>query len=304
MFKFSKRTSFFILVGFLSFVIGLTFLVGCSAKTKEFSANNEVKITLDSGFQQSGSFDGLTGITFHSNTANVQVYKNSKEDFSDFEDLNLTEYAYSESKKTISYDKDNKLCFTEEYKLAKSFTKHYYYKTPNAFYVVGFVYSESGDPRIANWAKTVVTTDELIYDIDESMTNVKRIKLADNDTATMNIGTDFIKAKGHSTPLYQKMRQAGRAELEQCEINQVSKTTSGFKSLSDFALYNAEGTQNRVTGNPNLICQYSYNQFSSTHQYVYYFESNKFYYAIGLVTTSNSTETVTAFDSYAKSLTK
>ncbi len=311
MFKFTKSTSIFVLVSFLAIVFGLTFLVGCSAKAKEFSIEDEIKITLTSDFQQSGSLDSdsviTTGVTLKSKSgANVQFFKAPRENYSDFEDINLTEFAYIDSKKTINYDKENKLCYTEEYTLSSDFTKSYYFKTNSAFYVVCFVYKKSNDDRIHSWAKTVSTTEESIYDIDESMTNTKRIQLGYNDTASIAIGTNYIKIKDEVPACYQKITPLANAYIEQCQINRASKATSGCSSLSEFAANKLGNKSSRTVGNTNIICQYTSHftmEYKMVYEYEYYFESDYFYYTVSFITTNQNAD-ITEYDNFAKTFSK
>lgn len=302
----SKRKSMFKMLGMVAVLISSIAISGCSCfapKSKEFSTdNNELKITLTENFEQSGSLEssgGLTtGLKFTSkdNTALVQIFKWKSSSFDGFIKPNLTELAKITSSKNINYDKDNKLCYTDEYTENNIYIKTFLFKTTSAYYEVDFRYVESGDDRIYDWAKSIKFADDLVYDIDESMTDTKTIILDTQDSASMKIGTSYIKLEDEDN-IYQKVIVTGQNFVTECEITVDAKEDSSYNSLSAYAASKEYTNRNLTSKNYISLTTTSYViGYGNCDVIVYCFESENNYYTVEFL--SNNAD-IDMYDSYA-----
>ena len=295
----------FKLFGILAILLSLSSLTGCKLfqpKAKEFNVSNELKITLTEDFVKSGTLDSTsswsTGVSLEekNNTALVQVFRWKQSEFNGFESPNLTEFSKIASSKNINYDIENELCYTNEYETSRIYVKSYFFKTDFAYYEIDFRYVSSGDSRIHDWAKSINFTQDLIYDIDQTMTNTKTITLDQQDGATINIGTSFIKVLDEAK--YQKLRLDGTIYRNQLSINISDK--NDYDSLQEYAL--DLGYTNRNLTDKDYIALSGSGYFvgiGTANIYVYCFESENHYYTLEF--TSNELGISQTFDSYADS---
>jgi hypothetical protein len=128
------------------------------------------------------------------------------------------------------------------------------------------------------------------------MTNTKTITLAQQDDATINIGTSFIKVLDEAK--YQKLRFDGTIYRSQLSINISDK--NDYDSLQEYAL--DLGYTNRNLTDKDYIALSGSGYFvgiGSADIYVYCFESENHYYTLEF--TSNELGIWQTFDSYADS---
>lgn len=298
-----KNKKTFKFLSILAIVLSTISLSGCSCfdpKSKEFSAeNNELTITLTEDFEQSGSLESTssftTGLKFtkKDNTVLVQIFKYDY--FSGFEEANLTEFAKIVTSANLNYDKENKLAYTDEYTSNNIYIKTFVFKTTSAYYEVDFRYVESGDDRIFDWANSIKFSQDIVYDIDETITDTKNIVLDTQDSASINIGASYIELEGEDQ-IYQKILLTGQVYRTQVEFSKVAKS-SAYASLSDFA--NSLGYTNRNLTNKDYISLSGSSYVlgvGSCDIIIYCFESHNNYYTAEFISNNSNLD---LFDSYA-----
>ena len=221
-------------------------------KEKEFSAGgDELKITLTENFKQSGSLDSTTSLTMglvfenDDNTVLIQIFKYKNSTFENLLLPNLTEFARIANYRETLYDKENQLCYVDEYQSSRNYKKIFFFKTADAYYEAQFQYVESNDERIYDWAKSIKFAKGKVFDINESMTDTKKIVLDTQDSSSINIGTAYIKFIDEDT--YHRVLLSGAIDTTQIKTEKISKQGSNYETLNDFA--SATGYTNRnLTG--------------------------------------------------------
>lgn len=295
------------ILSILTILISSVSLSGCfEPKAKEFSASdNELTITLTEDFEQSGSLNSTTsfttGLSFthKDNSVLIQIFKYNNNSFSGFNKPNLTEFSKIITKKDLIYKKEDKIVYTGEYETTNStYAQIFFFKTNEAYYEASFKYVNSGDDRIYEWAKSIKFSQDKVYDIDESMTNTKKIYLNVTDSASMDIATSYIKLT-NAENIYQKVSFTGQVYVSQMKIDKELKSSSSHQNLTSYA--STSEYQNR-----NLVGK-DYISLSGSTYIIghgsmtvaeYRFESESYYYTITFISNNMN---INELDSYADS---
>lgn len=305
--SFLKEKKPFKLLSILALLFSTFNIVGCfGPKEKEFSAGgDELKITLTENFEQSGSLDSTTSLTMglvfesNDNTVLIQIFKYKNSSFENLVLPNLTEFARIANYRETHYDKENQLCYVDEYQSSGNYKKIFFFKTIDAYYEAQFQYVESNDERIYDWAKSIKFAKGKVYDINESMTDTKKIILDTQDYASINIGTAYMKFINEDT--YHRVLLSGAIDTTQIKIEKINKEGSNYETLNEFA--SASGYTNRnLTGKTYVSLTGTSYVFGlgNCQVIVYCFESSNNYYKITVI--SNNAKIAT-YDSYADTFT-